>query len=125
MENLTPVERTVLLAADFYFQVSTHGIDGFYQNATGSHAVETVEVLERLGIGKAADVLRQCNAAFPDGSPPTSQTDRARLTVELVKGEEFPDIALEPDALLWNTVYDALERFIAENEPTLRHSASG
>ena len=124
MESLSPVERAVLLAVDFYFQVSTHGVNGFYQNATGNYAVETVDVLERLGVSEAADVLRQCNAAFPEGAPPLSQTDRASITVKLVLAEELPEIALEPDAPLWTTVYDTLERFVEENESVLRETAS-
>jgi hypothetical protein len=114
-DSLPALKRLLVLAVDFYFQVSTHGVDGFYSNSTGNRAVESVWALEQLGASQAATILRQCNAAFPGGFPTTSQPDRHQLAVKLANSGTFPAVALDPDAPEWNEVYRQLQEFFERN----------
>ena len=124
-DQLSEVDRTVILVWSLQGEVDNGGFDQFYFNLSGDHAAETVPALERIGAWRKAALVSESNRLFPTQPPPT---ERELRIAEL---DSFSDAATTSWDRLEREFYsdpDSLEELLVEylvRQGVLPESASG
>lgn len=88
-QNLSEKERILWdvcrFAACFENTCLVGGLEHFFWNEPGNHALATVDALEKIGAKHTAAFMRQACAFFPDGEPSSDQKMR-REQMERISG---------------------------------------
>ena len=74
--SLTPAERVAYCVDALEREVNNGGFEQFFWNSSGDTAHETVEALEAIGAGQAAQMVREAMACFPGGAVAASRDNR-------------------------------------------------
>jgi hypothetical protein len=79
VDRLTPQARGVYVV--FCFDASMHGggLRGYFENASGEHAHETLASLREMGAPITAAILAKSLSLFPDGRAPADWEERFSL----------------------------------------------
>jgi hypothetical protein len=104
-DQLSEVDRTIILVWSLQGEVDNGGFDQFYSNSSGDYSAETVFALERIGAQRTAALVAEGNRLFPTQPPPSegelriaeldSFSDTARDTWKRLEREFYSD----PDGL--------------------------
>lgn len=94
LDGVSAIERVVILVSRVNFERELGGFAGFYRNAAGDHAVETVEALETIGARAAAEAVRRANALFEGGAP---SSDRAARLAQWENFMGLSDLGMDAD----------------------------
>ncbi len=74
--GFSPLERLAALRYWFQCEVNNNGLETFFFNSAGDHAVETSAMLRLIGAPEAADILDRAISLFGAAGP--SRDTRAR-----------------------------------------------
>lgn len=77
MTGLAPAERDFVIANVCLNESGNGGLMQYYENSYGEHAHAAVEVFDRIGEPKAADLLRKANRLMGPNGPSKFDHERA------------------------------------------------
>ena len=75
-ERLSRAEQVVGCLTELEMEVNNGGLDQYYWNSPGDHALETVAALRELGATFTATLLAEANAAFGHDGPDKGRDQR-------------------------------------------------
>jgi hypothetical protein len=90
-EELSELQRTILLVYALELEVFNGGIHQFFGNPAGDKWKETTEALKRMRATRIGQILERALTVFPHGAPSADHLTRA---------EQFRAIGPEAEALL-------------------------
>jgi hypothetical protein len=76
IERLSPEARLVYLTYVLEGEVTNGGIDQFFTNSSGNHALETLDCLKAIKALRYFDILQAAMNWFPDGNPSADRMER-------------------------------------------------
>jgi len=74
--SLSEAEQTFYAAWHFESEVNSGGLESYYFNSGGDHALDAPDALKRIGAPQLAAVLEEANGMFPGGPPPRDIDER-------------------------------------------------
>ena len=108
--GLSPRERILYDVVRFEAEVMNGGIDQFFYNESGNHALETLEALEKIGATQSHEFLVAAFSLFPNGCP-SKDCEKRR---EELEGLRSADLELTLDDLVVGDIeFDLYGRLFA------------
>ena len=93
--GLSEAEQIFYAVWHFESEVNSGGLESYYFNSGGDHALDATEALKRIGAPQLAAVLEEANGIFP-GGPPPRDIDARQDRMDSI-GDEVYDIWEEHD----------------------------
>ncbi len=104
LPSLEEPERVFVRVWQLEVEVQNGGLDQYYFNSAGDHAVQAPAALRAIGADRTALIVERANALFPSSAPPADRGARQALLLDHVPDDAFdePTDAFDasPDALV-------------------------
>lgn len=84
-DRLDHVERAAICLRNLGLEVNNGGIHQYYFNSSGQYAIETPEVLKRIGARDLAHIVSEANSLFGSGGPSLDWEERRKQLREMDK----------------------------------------
>jgi len=86
--SLSEAEQTFYAAWHFEAEVNSGGLESYYFNSGGDHALEAPDALRRIGATQLAAVVEEANSLFP-GGPPAEDIDERQERMDALGDDIF------------------------------------
>jgi hypothetical protein len=120
--GFSPIERLAALRQWFQWEVSNGGLETYFFNSAGDHAVETSAMLRKIGALEAADILDRA-IALSGVAGPSRDTHERREQLESLSAEQQRQLSELTDAYFTAEnegleTADLLDRYLLEQRRT-------
>ena len=79
IELLNESQKVLLLVENLEREINNGGFNQFYRNSSGDFVNETIDALNLIGAKKTAEIVKDANSEFKNGSVPKDRVKRQNV----------------------------------------------